>query len=174
MCCWDLASLYLNARRVPHGLYRAHKRRPSDQAGFTLLELLVVLLIVAFASVIALGFDWHHSDAAELKSAALTLASDLRRARSSAITRNAITVVELDVEHHRYLRPWTGTFQAFPHDIEVTAAVQGDTTPQQTGLVALRFWPDGTAASADLTLTLHGQHAHITLDWLTGHVATSP
>jgi prepilin-type N-terminal cleavage/methylation domain-containing protein len=58
--------------------------------GFTLLELLIVLLIVAFAGVIVLRPEWRSTDAAELKSAALTFASGLRSARSWAVTHNIV------------------------------------------------------------------------------------
>ena len=144
------------------------------ECGFTLLELLIVLLIIAFVSAIALRPEWRHSDAAELKSAALTLASDLRRTRSWAITHNEVAVVRLDLDHPGYRRPGANAARTLPRDVAVSASLQDETAPRTSGQIDLRFWPDGTAVGADLLLTLHGHRRHVTLDWLTGHAATSP
>lgn len=149
-------------------------RCPTRDTGFTVLELLVVILIVGFISAIAMRPEWHRSDAAELKSAALTLASDLRRTRSWAITHNTAALVHLDIDHHRYTQPGTSVTRDLLRSIAVRAALEDDAASRTSGTVNLRFWPDGTAIGADLLLTLHGQHQQVAIDWLTGHVTVSP
>lgn len=135
--------------------------------------MLIVLLIVAFLAVIALRPQWRHTNSAELKSAALMLASDLRRTRSWAITHNAAAVVHLEIDRRRYRRPGEQA-RDLPRGVAVRATQQDDDAPRTSGQIDLRFWPDGTAIGADLVLTLHGQHQQVTLDWLTGHVTLSP
>jgi general secretion pathway protein H len=142
--------------------------------GFTLLELLIVLLIVAFVGVIVLRPEWRRTDAAELKSAALTFASDLRSARSWAITHNAVVVVQLDLDHGKYSGIGVGRVTVLLRAMTLGARLEDDAATRSSGVVGLRFWPDGTVTGADLLLALHGQTRHVTIDWLTGHVATSP
>lgn len=146
------------------------KSHPIADTGYTLFELLIVALV----TVIALRPEWHHTDAEELKSAALTLASDLRRTRSWAITHNAAAVVHVDVDQQSFRRSGAQTARDLPRGVAMQVALQDDVQPHTSGAVDLRFWPDGTAVGADLVLTLHGQHQQVTLDWLTGHVAVSP
>lgn len=147
---------------------------PTTQAGFTLFELLVVLLITAFVALIVLRLDWHHTDAMELKSTTLMLASDLRRTRSWTLTHDTAVVVQLDLDHRTYGSFGVGKQIALPRAMTFGAKLEDDTTARSSGSVRLRFWPDGTATGADLVLGLHGQTRHVMIDWLTGHVATSP
>lgn len=136
--------------------------------------MLVVLLVVTFVSIVALRPEWRHTDDADLKSAALTLASDLRRTRNWAITHNVAALMHLDIDHHGYTQPGAAVTRDLPRGIALRATLQDDAAPHTSGVVDLWFWPDGTAVGADLVLTLHGQHQQVTLDWLTGHVAVSP
>jgi type II secretion system protein H len=67
-------------------------------AGFTLLELLVVLAILALAAAIALPTLTSPSDGVRLRSAAGEIAAALRAARAAAIARNGEVAVMIDAD----------------------------------------------------------------------------
>src|SRR5512144_2991661 len=66
-------------------------------AGFTLLELLVVLVLLAILTGFAGSRMMGAMDGPALQAAAGELASMLRRARSEAIVNNAPVAVRIDV-----------------------------------------------------------------------------
>ena len=70
--------------------------------GFTLLELMVVLAIMALLVALVPPLVSGASDRVALKGAARQLAAGLRFARSQAIARNRPAVLQLDLKARRY------------------------------------------------------------------------
>src|SRR5215469_9154583 len=72
------------------------------QAGFTLIELIVVLAILGLALTLIVGYKPPWSSGLGTRAAAGQLASALRLARSQAISRDMPVSVIIDVAAHRY------------------------------------------------------------------------
>src|SRR5260221_11757721 len=71
-------------------------------AGFSMIELLIVLVIIAIASALIIPIFGGGVSTTELKSAARQLASGLRLARSEALTQRRETFLVLDVAGRRF------------------------------------------------------------------------
>ncbi len=130
------------------------RRSPSfPSAGFTLLELLVVLAILGLLVAAAMPTGTGKSSAI---SAARLLAGDLARARSQALATNRDVVVVIDnATLPRHLR------------LEVTAA---DSERVDDRKVGIRFYAEGGASGGHIVVQGKGR-AVIDIDWLTGGVS---
>ena len=127
------------------------------RGGFTLLELVVVLAIVAaVAGVVAVQLS-SASGAVHVKAAARELASALRYARSRAIAEQRETAVVLDARKHRY-----------PGVALELVVGQAEALDEHRG--AVRFYPDGSSSGARLRLMAGGRSQVVDVDWMTGRV----
>ena len=70
--------------------------------GFTLLEVMVVLVIGAVALALVLGFSGKGASAADLKATARALASGLRAAQSTAMATRRDALLTLDVDAREF------------------------------------------------------------------------
>lgn len=139
----------------------------QSEAGFTLVELLVAMAIVALGIVIAVPILSDPSPGARVKAAAHQLVTALREARSEAILRNAEVVVMLDVER-RAFRTVPGSRQrALPSDIELAMAAS-EAERLGGSSAGIRFFPDGSSTGGRITLSKAGASYDVTVPWLTG------
>jgi general secretion pathway protein H len=142
----------------------------SAEAGFTLLELLVVLAIIAGAATLALPSFQRTAPRLETRAVAQTLAADLRRLRSEAVARGQETRLVVEHDAHRYVAvPGPGARQ-LPADLELTyvSSLSGAVAPVRQ---QLRFRPDGSSTGGSLDLSRAGKTWRIDVDWLTGRVS---
>lgn len=142
----------------------------TSQAGFTLLELLVVLAIVAFVSAIAMPSFQRMAPRVEARAVAQTLAADLRRLRSEALLRGQETRLIVDAAAHRYVAEPAPGVRSLPAGIELAyvSPLSGKTSRADD---QLRFRPDGSSTGGRLDLRRDGRVWHIDVDWLTGRVS---
>src|SRR5215218_8706970 len=112
-------------------------------AGFTLIETLVVLAIVAFSFVLVAGYRPPWSRGLEIDATAARLATELRLVRSEAIAVNRSAAFELDVAGRRY-RSGSAALRALPAHMAVELlTLAGE---QQNGAAGrIRFHPDGSS-----------------------------
>lgn len=143
-------------------------RGPGNR-GFTLVELLVVLLIMGLVVTLTpVAFD-RLLPGTQQKANAENLAVALRQARSSAIRANQDQVVIVDVADHWYRIGADGDQEVIDGDIKVhlqTAEVErlGETQG------AIRFFADGTSTGGRVWLDGEKRDYFVYVDWLTGRV----
>ena len=123
------------------------------QTGFTLLEMLVVLVILGLATGLLLTRGVRPSPAVEARAAAARVAAALRGARGRAILTDAPVTVALDAAAHR---------------LRIGGAPPLDLPPALTlsGSGIIRFAPDGSSSGG--RIVLGGET--VAVDWLTGRV----
>ena len=139
---------------------------PTAASGFTLLELLVVMLVMAVAVALLAPTLTGRTGLAQ-KREALTLASTLRDARIEASRSAGEVLVLFDMEDRKY--QLTGQApKPFPGGAEVTltsAKQESEGTTQ-----AIRFFPGGGSTGGSIELSFPGAAYRIDVDWLTGRV----
>lgn len=135
--------------------------RHRRQAGFTLLEMLVVLVLLGLAT--ALVAPRLSSGGAALDADARTLAAALEDARWTAVRTGRPVLLRLDLESPG----WDGGRLPGTAALHVT----GDAALMAGAAAQVRFLPDGSASGADIRLSgRRGGERVIRVDWLTGRV----
>ena len=140
------------------------------EKGFTLIELVVVLAIIALLLAIVLPFGLHRRGHDELASGAREIAGALRLARSRAILVNRPASFVVDVENGFYRPPGAIAARAVPTGSRIALyTAQEEQRSGTTG--AIRFFPDGSSTGGGVALSLGDERYDILVDWLTGGVS---
>jgi len=140
-----------------------------DQAGLTLIEILIVLGIIAIVTSIAIPMINGVSNA-EMRSAARQLASGLRLARSEAVSQRRETFLVIDLAGRRFKVDRDAREHALPRNIELKLfTAQADLVDEKVG--SIRFFPDGGSNGGRITLAAGERKFEVDVDWLTGRVA---
>ena len=138
--------------------------------GFTLLEIIVVLVIGAIAYSLLLGIPFRGASTSDLKAAARTLASGLRQAQTMAITTRRDASLTMDVEAREYTLPGESAPRALPKGIDLKLfTAQSEVASERKG--AIRFYPDGSSTGGRITLSIGERKYLVDVDWLTGRVS---
>ncbi|WP_334503297.1 GspH/FimT family pseudopilin [Bradyrhizobium sp. AZCC 1678] len=135
-------------------------------AGFTLIEMLVVLAILALGSVLALPALRPPPDDLRLEAAARTVTSALRLSRTRAIAVNADVVLTIDAGRRLLESSAVSAIHIDPEiSIEMILAAP---ERRARSIGAIRFFADGTSSGGDIVLALGARRARILVNWLTG------
>lgn len=142
----------------------------QDEAGFTLLELLIVLAIVGVVLAIAVpGLRSHAVTSGAVQSARLVV-TDLADARRRAIFSNRRVDLFVDVvtQSVRIAADEPRQLIGIDRLSVVTTASLG--AGAEGGII--RFFPDGSSAGGEIEITdTKGKTARLRINWLTGRVA---
>jgi general secretion pathway protein H len=122
------------------------KKEPLATAGFTLLEMLVVILVMSLILGLLAAYGPPKSRWAETRAAARAVAGAMDAARGQAITSGAAATLRLPA-----LPDWLA---------ERVTAPDG----------RIVFEPDGSASGGTVVLDDGGRRLAVTADWLTGQV----
>lgn len=121
-----------------------------SNAGFTLLELIVVLAIVALGySAVAVNFS-SGNDAMALKAAARDLTSGLRYVRSQAMLSHESATLDFNLSNNSYSLTGQKKIYTLPENIDVTINTAKEEL--HDGVAKLRFFPDGSSIGGRVTL----------------------
>ena len=136
----------------------------NAQRGFTLLELMVALTILALAmSVISIGVS-RRNPAFETRKAAAEIEELLRDARAQAREQNVAVAVSFDAEERQ--------FQIIPSQIvTLPEFVEADLVSSlAAGGSGIVFLPDGSSTGGTITLRSAVRQEKIAVDWLTSRI----
>lgn len=158
----------MGLRKRPR-LNRIHRWRSQTTAGFTLLELLLVLLILGVAYGLAAPMLTDGSMGLELKAAARQVAAGLRATRSMAINRRTESVLTIDVENRTFQVDDDPKLHGFHKKLEVSLfTARSELQKETTG--SIRFFPDGSSTGGRITMSAGQEKLSVDVDWLTGRV----
>jgi general secretion pathway protein H len=136
--------------------------------GFSLLEMLLVLALIATASLLALAAYGGGLRALQLRDGARELAAQLRFTRALAVSSGQPQELVLD-PHARTWRGPAGRHGRLPAAGEVEFIGARATRPQP-GQGSVRFFPDGAATGGRIRLRDGDAGWDVDIAWLTGEV----
>lgn len=140
----------------------------SRLAGFTLLELMVVLVVAALAAAVAVPNVQPAIEALRMRSATQDVASALSHVRGQALSLGKEAEFTLDVERHSYsvtgrLKPY-----ALPESVKLSLFTADFLQAEGRGRIV--FYPDGSASGGRVSLEGGGKKRLVDVVWLTGNV----
>ncbi|MBL1265616.1 GspH/FimT family protein [Candidatus Methylomicrobium oryzae] len=137
--------------------------------GFTLLELLIVLVIIVLGfSVVALNMS-SGAGTFEHKSAVRDVVSALRYARGQALMAHREMTVAFDLTANTYKLSGREEIYKIPDSIAVTVVTaQSELTGEGQGNI--RFFADGSSTGGRVVLDRGEVSKQIDINWLTGQL----
>jgi general secretion pathway protein H len=149
---------------------RSTPRIADRHAGFTLVEVVAVMLIIALVSSLAVTMT-RGTGRAQLEALTLQTAALLRRERLGAVMTGHQRQVSVDGEQ-RVLVGDGGNVVAIPRDVVLD--ILGIDATWSGRQAVVRFLPDGASTGAVLKLSREKAEYEIRVNWFTGGVAISP
>lgn len=136
--------------------------------GFSLLEMLLVLAIIAFAGLLAATAMTGGLDGVRLRSASGEVAAQLRYTRAQAIATGKRQDFTIDPHAHTWAAP-KDRHGKLPKQlgIEFYGAREVQPKPGQGGIA---FFPDGASTGGRIRLRAKNALRDIDVAWLTGEV----
>ena len=148
-----------------------HVRRRSS--GFSLLEMILVMALIAAASLLAVSAFGNGMQGVKLRAGAKDVAAQMRFARAVAISSGEPQDVIIDPKARRW-QGAKGRSGKLPDvgDIVFTGARATQFAPddKNAGKGTVRFFPDGAATGGRVRLLANGGGWDIDVGWLTGDV----
>ncbi len=138
--------------------------------GFTLLELIIVLLISVLGFAVVGSNISSGNQSTRIQAAARDIASALRYAHGQALMSREPVSVTVNLDDNSYAIGNHGKVYRLDSEIgiSVTVAEEEFTEGQQAGI---RFFGDGSSTGGRITLELGKQLRRIDVNWITGAVA---
>lgn len=139
--------------------------------GFTLVEMLVVLGLVALLLMISLPYATSSGGQRELDATAQVVAAKLREAQTSSLSANRERSLTVDPEKRRLLQ--TGPDRTFQMPLDIKIAIITSSNEVVEGSGAFRFFPDSGSTGGKIILSSGNSRREIAINWLTGAVVIS-
>ncbi len=167
-------------------MFRQLVRRTDGQAGFTLIELVVVVGLIAIVMVILIIGVRQASDSFSLRRAATIVASEVRRAQSSAVAEGGDYTVEFALSSPYGITVYRQTavqrtFAGQDWPLSVTIQSSGTTVPNCTTpgnaankCVTFRSLGYAVAGGTVQLLSRSGVSLNIAITAATGRVSVGP
>jgi general secretion pathway protein H len=137
------------------------------RAGFTLVEMLAVLAIVALLSGLSIQLVRPPAPHLRVEAAARGLCAAARATRARAIATNEETTLTLDLTRKTYFSTVVGE-TSLPREAHIRISVANGRDFADGDRAAIVFFPGGGSTGGEITLEIAGNHASVDVSWLTG------
>ena len=140
-------------------------------AGFSLLEMILVVALIATASLLAAMVVTGGMQGMQLRSSSKEIASQLRYTRAQAIATGQPQRFVIDPRAHRWQAP-NDKHGKIPSAlaVEFTGAREAQSRAGEGGIL---FFPDGASTGGRVQLRTKQAVSRIDVAWLTGEVTLS-
>jgi general secretion pathway protein H len=145
---------------------RLPKRALRFTDGFTLVELLVVLVIISLVLAMVGTSISRNISSAEMRSAVGKIAASLRSTRTQAILTKSEQVFLIDTEALTY-KAGAHEVEELPEGIKLELnTARSELTSESAG--GIRFYPDGGSTGGNVKIEANGRIYRVNVAWLTG------
>jgi general secretion pathway protein H len=139
------------------------------ERGFTLVELMVVMVIIALIMGLVSTSMSRSISSAEARSATRKLVANLRYTRVRAIVEKSEKVFMVNVDERSYQAPGRKEV-SLPEEVDLTlTTARSEMTSENVG--GIRFFPDGGSTGGHIELIVNGREYRINVAWLTGEAS---
>jgi general secretion pathway protein H len=138
-----------------------------NNKGFTLIELLTVILIISIVITVVAPM-YKGGQKSDLKVVARKLVSDLRYARSVAISQGTRNTVVFEFKKNIYFLTNKKELNTIPDEVDVTLMLDLAEVTKKNGKI--HFYPDGSSSGGIVKLKKNGVVLKVTTSWLLGTV----
>jgi general secretion pathway protein H len=132
-------------------------------AGFTLIEMIIVLAVLGLVAGIVISRGPSHSATVDMRSAATRLLQGMRATRAKAIASAQAQLFTVQSAQHSY-RVGNEAPQMLPRLVTLGLDVAGK--PAR----GIAFLPDGSSSGGTVTLQSAGRKMAVTVNWLSGRM----
>lgn len=137
-------------------------------SGFSLLEILLVVAILAIASLLAAAAMTGGFDGIQLRSSAREIAAQLRYTRAHAIATGQAQHFTVDPKAHTWAAP-NQRDGDIPEKLAIVFTGAREVQPRE-GEGAIVFFADGASTGGRVQLSIKRAAWNIDVAWLTGEV----
>jgi general secretion pathway protein H len=158
---------------APGRTSRAGSADGSGTEGFTLLEVVCVLALVAILAAIVVPALPRGTSRARLESYAIEAAAMLKADRDAAIRNRTQVATEIDAPLRVVRSGRTGRVIRVPADVRFDAILAARCNQRPAG-PTIRFFASGMSCGGTIALTRLGVGYQVRVNWLTGGVEVVP
>ena len=141
---------------------------PGQDTGFTLIEVIVVLVILGLAGGLVMARGSSRSAGLDLRLAGNAVSGALRLARTEAISRNTPVSVVFD-QGTGTVRIGARPLLSLPAGVAMAVITTADSSAGAQA--AISFLPDGSSTGGRVELAAGSRRVRVVVEWLTGRVA---
>ena len=163
----DISNLRASGPGRADGASHVVRRRPAPR-GFTLLEIVLVMAIIALASVLAAAAMGGGFRSMQLSESARRVASNLRYTRAQAIATGQVQRFTIDPRGHDWHAP-KAHHGTIPPKLGIAFIGAREVQPR-AGVGAIAFFPDGASTGGRVQLSAGKAVWTVDVAWLTGQV----
>ncbi len=142
----------------------------AQSVGFTMLELLVVIVIIGVLAALSPPIFSSGVTSAQHRALARAIAQELRFARSEAINNRTNVGVEFNLAERTYQLQGGKRPGKWPEGIALELVTTAAETVDDKH-ASVRFYADGGSTGGRVTLRYKEREFRIDIGWLTGRVA---
>lgn len=136
--------------------------------GFTLIEVLVVVMVIGLAMAVVAGTMGTGMAGQQMRSASRDMVAALRHTRGQAIVKREAQVLSIDVEGRSYTAAGRAT-ATLPKGLDLDVETARSEVSAD-GIASIRFFPDGSSTGGSIELSRGTAVWRIEVNWLTGEV----
>jgi general secretion pathway protein H len=140
-----------------------------DQQGFSLLEMVCVIAIIALVAAVLLPMVPRQTSRARLQAYAMQAATLLKSDRSAAIRRGVDVATLVDPHAHAIRAGASREILQLPDDVRFDALLP-QSCRQRAALSVISFFPDGMSCGGTIALSRLDTAYEIRVNWLTGRI----
>jgi general secretion pathway protein H len=148
-------------------------RRAGSEDGFTLLEMVCVLAIIALLAAVLLPNMPRQTSRSRLEAYAIEAATLLKTDRSAAIRQRLEVTTLIDAQSRSVRSGASGETLRLPEDVRFQALLP-ENCNHRPAIATISFFASGMSCGGVIALTRDDMGYEIRINWLTGRIEVVP